>query len=157
MSEILDAAYNAVHEYPGGARSLAPRLGKAETTLCHEVMGTGTAKLGLLDAAKITNMAKDLRILNAFAANCQCLVIPMPITDDDGCNVMQHVAAASRDFAALVGHVIEAQADKVITTNELHEAERLWGVLVSQGQSVMGLLRAQHAAGVPVHLRTLEG
>lgn len=157
MSALLDEAYHVVHGYPGGARSLAPRLRKSEAQLCHEVSGTGAAKFGLVDAANITQMSGDLRILNAFAAFCQCLVIPMPITDDDGCNVMQHVAAASRDFAALVGHIIEAQTDQTITANELHEAERLWGVLVSQGQAVIGLLRAQHAAGVPVHLRTLEG
>jgi hypothetical protein len=156
VSTLLDEAYHVVHGYPGGARSLAPRLRKSEAQLCHEVSGTGAAKFGLVDAANITSLSGDLRILNAFAAHCGCMVLPMPHSDGSS-DVLHQVAATSRDFANLVAHIVDAEADHAITGNELAEAERLWGVLVSQGQAVIGLLRAQHEAGVPVHFRTLEG
>lgn len=56
----LDAAYNLVRDYPGGASSLAPRLDKNPSVLSHEVTATGSAKLGLLTAIKITELSGDL-------------------------------------------------------------------------------------------------
>ena len=50
---LLDAAYHVVHDYPGGAQSLAPRMFKSATTLSHEVAADGTAKLGLLETVWI--------------------------------------------------------------------------------------------------------
>jgi hypothetical protein len=55
----LDAAYHVVHDYePDGAASLAPRLGKSSTQLCHEVKPPpgNMAKLGLVDAVKISDL-----------------------------------------------------------------------------------------------------
>ena len=65
---VLDAAQHLVHDYPGGAASLAPRLGKTHTTLCNEVTGRHGYKFGLQDSVKASVFADDLRILNAFAA-----------------------------------------------------------------------------------------
>ena len=46
----MDAAFNVVHDYPGGAAALSERLGKGRPALSHEVKGDGSAKLGLKDA-----------------------------------------------------------------------------------------------------------
>jgi len=74
----MDAAYNLVHDYPGGADSIAPRVGKAPSTLCHEVARLGTAKLGLQTAVKLSVASGDRRILEAFAAQCDCMILPLP-------------------------------------------------------------------------------
>jgi hypothetical protein len=67
---ILDAAYHTVHDYPGGASALAPRLGKSHATLSHEVRppANSQAKLGLRDAQRIMALTGDYRILQAQAA-----------------------------------------------------------------------------------------
>jgi hypothetical protein len=154
MSAIRDAAYNVVHDYPGGAVSLAPRLGKSSTSLSHEVNGTGTAKLGLEDAVKITSLSGDRRILNAFAAECECMVLPLPNADDVDSDVMRQVAILAQNFSELISGTLDANADGKITGNELATIESLWSKLVVQGQALVRELRIQHAAGKPPHMQS---
>ncbi|HEY5582568.1 MAG TPA: phage regulatory CII family protein, partial [Rhodoferax sp.] len=117
---LLDAAYNTVHDYPGGAQSLAPRLGKSGTYLSAEVAATGTAKLGLLDAEKITQLTGDLRILEAFATNCGQMLVPLPqeleLTADD---CMLRLALSTKEYAAFCIEVASDLADGKINDNEL--------------------------------------
>ena len=102
MSNVLDAAFHLVRAYPGGASSLAPRIGKNATTLSHEVKGTGTAKFGLDDAVNASLMSNDLRILNAFAAECECMVLRLPVVGADGDETtMRDVASLAREFGEL--------------------------------------------------------
>lgn len=63
---ISDAAYHAVHDYPGGSSSLAPRLGCAEAVLNSKVNpNTRTHHLSLDDAVRLMEMTGDHRILRA--------------------------------------------------------------------------------------------
>ena len=99
---LQDAYFNVIHDSPGGAASLAPRLGKSSTTLCHEATRTGFAKAGLLDAEKITLLTGDLRILEAFANNCGQMLVPLPTATvllDDDC--MLRLADTAREFGEL--------------------------------------------------------
>lgn len=153
MSEILDAAYQLVRMYPGGAASLGPRMGKNATTLSHEVKGTGQAKFGLEDAVTATVFSGDLRILNTFAAECECMVLRLPQHLGEGAGAMRQVARLAQEFGELIASVSEAEADGHITANELARARREWQELVSQGQGLMAHLEARHLDGLPSHLR----
>lgn len=137
MSAIMDAAYGLVHAYPGGAVSLAPRMGKSPTTLAHEVKRTGTAKFGLEDAVAATVLSGDLRILNAFAAEADCLVLPMPSAIASGVGSMHQVAQLAREFGDLVGAVTDAAADGRVSANELARMRREWSELLAAGQVLM--------------------
>lgn len=108
MSAIIDAAYRLARAYPGGAASLAPRIGKNSTSLSQEVAGTGTAKLGLQTAVDMTLMAKSvgvptaLDILNTFATECGCVVIPHPTEEMAPANVPEifhRLSGLSKEFA----------------------------------------------------------
>ena len=100
---LLDAAYNVVHDYPGGSHSLAPRIGKSATTLSHEVAAHGTAKLGLIDAAKITVLSGDLRILEVFAINAGQMLVPLPIDfDARSDDSMARLADSTQEFGNLL-------------------------------------------------------
>jgi hypothetical protein len=75
--KTIDAAYNVVHDYPGGALALAPRLGKHASSLNNEVNppanpvpGAPTPKFGIVDAIKITHLTGDVRIVAAFNEEC---------------------------------------------------------------------------------------
>ncbi len=131
----LDAAYNVVHDYPGGSIALAPRIDKSSTTLSHELTQTGSSKLGLMTALKITQLTGDMRILNAFASNCKCMVIQLP---DEGMEVnsYQQLANLAREFSEFVQSVSESVSDGSVTDNELDRVRQELGQLVVAAQKI---------------------
>jgi len=148
--DLRDVAANVVHDYPGGAPSLAPRIGKNATTLAHELNGTGMAKLGLLDAEKITLRSGDLRILEAFALNCGQLLVPLPMADDghpDDC--MARLAATAREFGELCTEVSKGLADGGITDNELARIDQEIGHLMASLRPLREALARRNAEGKP--------
>lgn len=64
------AAFNLVHDYPGGAQALGPMIGKLGTTLSHEVNPNQAGyKLGLRDMEKLSVLTGNPAVLNALAAS----------------------------------------------------------------------------------------
>ncbi len=152
---LLDAAYNVVHDYPGGSHSLAPRMGKSSTTLSHEVAADGTAKLGLLDAEKITALSGDLRILEAFATNAGQMIVPLPCVDtslSDDC--MLRLAAAAKEFGDMCTEAATSLQDGRITDNELARFDRECGELIASVHSLREALERRNQASKPAHIRS---
>ncbi len=130
---LLDAAYCVVHDYPGGAASLAPRMGKGASSLSHEVTATGTAKLGLLDAEKITQLTGDMRILSAFAGNAGMMLVSLPECSEGGLSkdAMTRLSEVAMEFAQMCAAVAGSVADGHVTNNELLQIDRDCGELIS--------------------------
>lgn len=130
---LQDAFFCVVHDYPGGAVSLAPRLGKSPTTLSHECTRTGTAKAGLLDAEKITLLTGDLRILETFAMDCGQMIVPLPdavMVADNDC--MLRLADSAREFGELCKEVAtDLSNDGKISDNELRRIDKETGELIA--------------------------
>lgn len=141
---VLDAAYHLVRNYPGEAASLAPRLGKSQTTLCHEVRPPqgSTAKLGLKTAVDMTVLSGDLRVLNAFAAEAGCVVLKLPENLDPGKNVANQTAQLAHEFAELMSEIAGSATDRVISDNELRRLRNSWSELVAVGQHLMASFEA---------------
>jgi hypothetical protein len=152
MQTVLDAAFHLAHDAPGGATALAARLGKNPGTLCHELTATGSAKLGLTDSVKLTLLTGDRRILNAFAAACGCLVLPMP-DHTAGIDTYAQLADTAREFGEFVASVADGARDGRVTANELARVQRECAELVVAAQDVCARLAQIHEAGKPVHLR----
>ena len=151
---VLDAANNVVHDYPGGADSLAPRVDKNATTLSHEVSGTGTAKLALVTAEKITQRTGDLRILAAFATNCGQMLVPLPHAGDlpqDAC--MVRLADSAREFGAFCQEVAGDLADNRITDNELARIDEKCGQLIARLHALRESLAVRNVAGKAAQLQ----
>ncbi len=151
--QLLDAAYHSVHDYPGGAPSLAPRMGKSPHSLNHEVTSSGSAKLGLVDAAKICQLTGDYRILYAFAEACGHVCIPMPAgTAPNAEGVLTQLAETSREFAELCTEVCASAADGRITDNELERISRermdMLTALARLGEAVL----VMNQSGKPSHI-----
>ncbi|MBX9612449.1 MAG: hypothetical protein K2X51_12580 [Burkholderiales bacterium] len=149
---ILDAAYNLVHDYPGGAHSLGPRMGKSPNTLNHEVGGDGSAKFGLVDAVKATRLSGDFRILHSFAEACDHMCLPLPrITSAATGSVLAALGQSSQRFAALCTEVCQGAADNVISDNELARIEVERAALLSElaqlGQAIRLLNQANKPQG----------
>ena len=77
---ILDAAYNTVHDYQGGANTLAPRMGiKSPSVLNSKVNpNTETHHITLLEASKLMELTGDYRILQTLNAHHGKVAINLP-------------------------------------------------------------------------------
>lgn len=155
MSSVRDAAFRLVRAYPGGATALGPRLGKRGDSLAHEVAGRGFAKLGLEDAVAITVMSGDLGILNAFAAECDCHVLPLPelVSEVDELDSVRRMGALAKEFSELLGAVADGLADGRISHNEFKRIQKEWGELEAVGQRLLAQITAAHERGIPKHER----
>ncbi len=143
MSSVLDSAYRLVRAYPGGASSLAPRLGKSASTLSHEVNppAHSTAKLGLVTAVDMSVLARDFSILNAFAAEMHAVVLPLPDALGPDEDLAQQTALLAKEFSDLMVEISVSTADRRISDNELQRLQTVWGELVQAGQHLLTTFR----------------
>ena len=76
---LADAAYNTVHDYPGGASSLAPRLGMSSHMLSNKVnQNNQTHHLRLDEANTLMSFTNDYRMLHAQAEMHGKVCIQLP-------------------------------------------------------------------------------
>jgi len=76
---LADAAYNTVHDYPGGASSLAPRLGMSSHMLSNKVnQNNQTHHLRLDEANTLMSFTNDYRMLHAQAEMHSKVCIQLP-------------------------------------------------------------------------------
>ncbi len=146
---LADAAYHTVHDYPGGAEALGPRLGKLGTSLSGEVRvrplheqpadlrGVSRPKFGLLDALKVQQLTGDHRIFFAMAASLHYLPVPLPELHADAPPCASSVAQLAEEFAQLMQEVVRDIADSEVNDNELGRIQRCWGELVTAGQQLL--------------------
>ena len=146
---VLDALYNTVHDFDGGAEALAPRIGKRGTSLCHEVRPpTGSsAKAGLLDAVKIMGITRDHRVLHAMNAQLGFMAVPLPDAPYSGAGTLYHLADVAKEFAEVMQVVSAGTADGKISDNELASLQRQWSELIAAGQGLLSDYAVRNAAG----------
>ena len=148
----LVAARLAVRDH-GGAAAVAPLIGKAASSLCHELdVRVRTAKLGLLDAISIAQVTGDNRIPTAVAAECGGLFLPLPTmpADDPDTNAsLEHIGRLSKEFGELVSTTASRIADGAVSDNDLIAIEAEYADLVVAGQRLLAHLRARNLAEKP--------
>lgn len=167
---VADACFHLVHDYPGGAESLGPRLGKLGTSLSAEVQqrspqdieamrgaGRTVPKFGILDATRAMKFSKelgrvDLRPLDAMATELGCMVIQLPELDADEGTAAADVAEVAKNFGELMAGVAQSLADGRVTDRERAEVERQAGLLVATTRHLlasMGRLNAELRSTAP--------
>lgn len=119
---VEDAAYNTVHNYPGGSESLAPRLGMSPAVLNSKVRpNTRTHRLALEEADLMIGLSKDYQILQALAANHGFGLYRLEPEEGDQqsslLGELLRVGALDGEFARTVH---DALADEIITPNEMN-------------------------------------
>ena len=149
MTTLRDQALNLARAYPGGAAALALRMGKNPTTLNHELVGQGTAKLGLEDTATLTALSGDLRVLEAWNAEHGLIVLRMPqLVGDSVGECLDKLSKTAKEFSELVSEVAKDLGDGRVSDNELQRIEREGAdVLVA----VHALLQAARALNAKEH------
>lgn len=122
---VADAAYAVVHDYPGGASSLAPRLGMSPAVLNSKVNpNTTTHHLTLAEAVAATVMTDDDRIFKSVAQEIGRMLMPLPCAADDAASdmaVLELVAAVWSGQGDLGSVIHRALGDGVVTQRELSE------------------------------------
>lgn len=123
----LDAAYNVVSDYPGGAFALAARLGKKPSTLTHELnpAANPNAKLGLETAVKISELTGDHRILHAFAEQLGYRCVRVGVIDSiDAPDVLREISVFAKETGEALIAAHRAIEDGSLTENEIETFER---------------------------------
>lgn len=159
--DVMLAAFRLVHA--AGAANLAPVLSKTPGTLSHEVSPTTPhAKFGLADAVALTKWTGDLQILNAFAAEAGCMVVPLLAEVPGTEGVASRTAQLAREFGELMMELSTGLADGHVSGNELGRIEREGSELMAALQHLLAQVRSIHqrdvpAADEPAALRAVRG
>jgi len=122
---VTDAAYDTVHEYPGGSESLAPRMSKgmSPATLRAKVNpNTDRNLLSLQEADELMAKAGDYRILHALAAT-HGFVVQRVDAPDSG-SMIGALLSAAAGHGDLSQVIAAALADGKVTPNEADEIGR---------------------------------
>ncbi|WP_329768930.1 phage regulatory CII family protein [Stenotrophomonas maltophilia] len=114
---VTDAAYDTVHQYPGGSEALAPRMGMSAATLRGKVNpNTDRNLLSLQEADALMGRTGDYRILHALCAEHGFIAQRVDAPESGSLiTALLAAAAAKGDLAELIS---EAMADNRITPNE---------------------------------------
>ena len=121
MSAVADAAYNTVHDYPGGAEALAPRMGKSAKVLDSKVSrNVSTHHLTLHEAVQIMGLTGDHRMLRAICRHLGYLdpiraVVYEGIADEQ---LLELVAAFYSETGDVSRSLVAALADGRVTQRE---------------------------------------
>ncbi len=118
-----DAAYHTVHDYPGGAPSLSPRLGVGATILGNKVNpNCETNRLTMDEAVRLQEITGDARILRAMAEQLGYAVFRMPVFEGVSDQaVLETITTIWARQGELGGDIHAAFADSRITSAEFNK------------------------------------
>ncbi|WKB52295.1 phage regulatory CII family protein [Eleftheria terrae] len=121
--DVLDAAYDMGHSFPGGVPALAQRMGVSANTLNHKLNPSNdTHHLTVRELQKAMHITGDHGPLHALCASLNHVALPIS-TNAGGC-----VDHALRELGAQVGDVYRqvdgALKDRRVTPNERKRIRR---------------------------------
>ena len=122
---VSRAAYATVHEEGRVAKVLAAEIGLSHQMLLNKVSLTnGSHFLRLTEAVALMKAAKDVRILEAVAAEMGGQYLPA-LDAEEGVDaaLMSDLAMMTAQFGELVREVAADLADGVVSDNELKSIE----------------------------------
>lgn len=139
---ILDTAHAVAHDYAGGCESLAPRIGMSAAVLRSKVNpNTATHKLTLQDAVRITDVSNDERILEAWLAerNAVMVKLPEPCEQPNNEEIVAKFMRLTVHYGDLARRHTEATADGEVDEKEMADLERI-GTLIHRAVEEINLL-----------------
>lgn len=156
----LDALRMMVQLFPGGRPVVAMRLGKSDDVLRKELGGTDPKfKMGLQTAMAISDMC-----IEAESENCRAFVsavasasggfVQLPVVDmADMVSVQKSASAVVRELSHVTTATLEADADGVISDNDLRTSLKEINEAREALQKLEQALRVKNEAGKPAELR----
>lgn len=137
----VDAAYHTVHQYPGGAESLAPRLGKSPKVLCNKVNPNSPHQLTLAEAVDLQTITGDHRILEAMAHSMGYVLVQLvQVGECDNDELLLHMNRLFGEVGGLAQDVNQAIADGQVTAAELRQLHARGLRVFTELQQVLNVL-----------------
>lgn len=123
---IDDAICQVVHDFPGGAVKLAPRVNMNAGTLQNKANpGIETHQLSVKEAVAIQSATGDVRILQAEALTLGYCCIPLgDFTGTSDIELLNSYAAWHAEISEITQAVVNAIGDRCISRDE-YERVRL--------------------------------
>jgi hypothetical protein len=151
---VLDAAYDTVHEYPGGAEALVTRLSKrasgkhmSAAILRNKVNPNNQEHhLTLVEADEIMGKSNDFRILHALAADCRHVAIPLDSVS--GSSVLELVLGEQAAAGTFSATVLDALSDGKVSQNEMRTI--LAAFVGAQSKLVSLIAKLEQMVDVPL-------
>ena len=136
---LQDAVYNTVHDYPGGAGSLAPRMKISTQVLINKANPNNQSNIASLrDADQLMAITGNYAILHALATNhgyvCIKCELDAPVGDLAVLELVTQVWKTNGD----VGAAVEATlADRVV---ERREIKKVRAAIYRNQQAMLAML-----------------
>lgn len=141
---LEEAQYRVVHEYPGGARALAPLVGMNAGTLLNKVNPSmDNHHLSLREAVAIQHAAQDFRILQAEGQLLHHSCIPL--VDFQGVSdaaLLDTYARYHADLGETAQAIRDTLADGRVSRRELNRVRREFHQDVAAGFEFLARLEA---------------
>ncbi|WP_454826062.1 phage regulatory CII family protein [Paraburkholderia xenovorans] len=140
-----DAAYAVAHEYGGGCESLGPRMGISGALLRNKVNTNRTPEnrnvLSLAEAVRMTDLTGDERIIEAWLAqrNAVMVKLPDPCEQPDNEEIVSKFMRLTVHYGDLARRFNEATADGEVDDQEMADLERI-GNLIHRAVEEINLL-----------------
>lgn len=160
MSE-LDALRLMVKHFPGGLGVIALRIGKTQEVLRKELCDAPGFKLGLSTAMLISELC-----IEAGSEHCRAFVnvatassggfIQLPVVQMRPESVNRSLSAIVREMADVTAETLRADADGVISDNELRATQKEINEAREALQFLERALRVKNQAGKPESERRLR-
>lgn len=143
MSTVADAFYMTVHDAPGGAESLAPRLSMSSAVLRNKADPKKSSnKATLDDADNVMSLTGDYRILDALAKNHGRVCIPVQSAmSSSDMAVLEIITTLWTSNGDLGTDVHSALADHRVDQAEVKRIEASAYVVVQSIQVLVARLR----------------
>lgn len=125
-----DAIHHVVHEFPGGAEALAPRIGRGAQVLRNKVTlshdgARRSHEPTLADVSAISRVTGDLRVIEALAAENGAVVVRLPdmsgVADDA---LLDLLLTSSQEYGEACAALRDALADGEVDRVEFERIER---------------------------------
>lgn len=149
---IADALYNAVHDYPGGVASMAPRMKLSDSSLTKKVNPNyPQAHCSPEEQARICELSGDRGPLIAFAERLNCLVLHMPELgeSDVDAKLAQQMALTVKEFGDFMVESGQNLADNRCTATELRRIQREGLQAIAAIQRLCALAASMHQDCAP--------
>ena len=139
--DVMDAACNTAHSYPGGTAALALRMGVNPNTLAHKVdPSKETHVLGLKEALMMQKFSGDKRITHAMCSALGGVFIE--ISSNESGSSLAQVSNMISEFGETINEMQKASSDGVVTENEMDRCEKEVAELFSAANAALRSLRS---------------
>ena len=137
---VRDAAFHTVRNYPGGAASLAPRMGMSAQVLNHKTNPNNQTRFNLTleEAVELQAITDNHAILYAMARELEHTCSRQNAPENH--SVSEGIAQVLKDMGDLVSKVSEVISDGMVTDNEMRAADEKFAALMNDMNALRGLL-----------------